>query len=161
MGILPTETLASVRTAIARAVGALEFSGTVTTYTDTTHVTDTGLSAYVSADRLKGVEFVPKGGTGATAGNRLVTASAVSGALTLQKALGAALSTDTTYDLYRPSIADAALLELAVKFAIEQAQDWHMLDWEDVASLVESAIRLMGDSRTGLQVQQLLPMAGL
>ena len=144
MAILPAETRATVRTEIARSVGALEATGVVDSATGTGMTAAAELGNYVSADRLKGLQVVIKSGTGAVAGNeRLATASTTGGVLTVATWDTTPVAADT-FDIYRPSIADKDMLDLALKNAIEVAQDQFLLDWEDVASIVLKSITLNG-----------------
>ena len=145
MGILPTETFASIRTAVARAVGAFEISGVVDGSITGTVFQSDELKIYASANRLVGKEVYFKSGTGNAIGNaRRLSASATTGAVTTLVAWATNPIATDTFDIYNPEIADKEMLDLAIKYAIELAQDWHLLDWEDVSSLVLGSITKNG-----------------
>ena len=141
MSLLPSETLASIRTALARACGALEATGIVTGTPASTTFASTGL-IYASDDALKGCQVVFKSGTGAVAANeRFITGFVAStDVCTVTPVFGTTPAAADTFDLYRPWVADKALLDLAIKDAIEKAQDIHLSYWEDIASLVTGSI---------------------
>lgn len=141
MALLPSETRASIRTALARAVGALELSGVVTTSPSSTTITSAD-AIYVSDDALNGMQIVIKSGTGAVANcERLISDFAQSSdTITVARAWATNPAVADTYDIYRTQVADKALLDDAIKYAIELVQDKFPLEWEDVVSLRTQSI---------------------
>lgn len=137
MGLLPSETLASVRTAVARATGALVTTGTVIAPVAWDGIVSDNLQ-YVSNDAIKGCQIVPKSGTSGVAGNdRLITAyTAASNKAVVTKLFVPTPVAGDTFDIYDPKVADKDLLDLSIKLAIEEIQDKYGIMWEDEVSIV-------------------------
>jgi len=145
MTLLPSETRASIRTALARALGALVMSGTVTAYTDTTNITCSE-AIFNQDDALIGYQIVFKSGTGAVANNErwIDDFVASSDTISVARAWETNPVANDTFDIYNPVVADKALLDLAIDDAILRVQDTFMLEWEDIVSLVTDSCMANG-----------------
>lgn len=157
MTLLPSETRASIRTAVARAVGALETTGTTTTAADTVTFTSADL-IYADDDALIGLECVMKSGSSLGEARLITDFTAASDTVVVHKSYTAlAAGGAETFDIYRPQIADKALLDDAIKDAIERAQDKHMIYWEDLSSLVTGSVLKNGGFEDWLAGTALAP----
>jgi len=130
---------------VARAVGALEATGVVSSATSNTVVSADLI--HNQDDALIGFQYVPKSGTSFVTGNERIISDFVASSDTASVARnwGTNPVNGDTYDIYNPAIADKALLDDAIKIAIERVQDIHLPEWEDEISLaVESILRNAG-----------------
>ena len=133
-------TRAVIRTQIARALGALIYSGTLTAATGTTAV-DTVNLLFANNDDLNGKQICIKGGTG-IGQRRTITGSTASSDTVTVPTWTTTPDTTSTYDIYDTAICTAEMLDEYIDSAHRTRQNWMLVDVID-ARLVTNDL-LMG-----------------